>query len=330
MSLIQQAADYLFKNLGLTVKFMPWEGKDKLPFYLKDSYDFFEAKLIKLSCLLVVCNSDEELSPGKVLKHYQRLQETWEGGIVYIHHVMSPHNRKRFIQQHISFIVPGKQMYLPELAIDLREHFQKSSTMSQHFSRATQALIIYFLTIAQKGEYIPSQLAKELDYTKMTLTRAFDELKAHDIFEISREGRERTLFFSGDRQRLWGKAKPFLRTPVKKRVFIRVGKEKNNAIPKVRSGLSALAHYSSLNEEKLPTFAIDHKLFLELIQKSIIHVVKYPDEADYTLEVWHYTPSPFSESSIADPFSVYLSLQETDDERVESALEEMLDQMEWE
>lgn len=329
MSLIQQAVDYLFENLELKMKAMPWKGKDKTPFYLKNTYDFFEVGLMGLSYLFVACKFNEELPPGKVLKHWQQLQKIWGGSIVYVHHMMSSHNRKRFIQQRISFLVPGKQMYLPELAIDLREHFQQPSSVSQCFGRATQALVIYFLMIAKKGNYLPSQLAKELGYTKMTLTRAFDELEALDIFEISRKGRERTLFFFGDGQRLWEKAKPFLRTPVKKKVFIKIRKEKREIISKVVSGLNALAHRSSLNQEKLPVFAIDYKCYSDLLQKSAICSVNFPEEADFELELWHYDPFLFSENGIADPFSVYLSLQEKLDERVESALEEMMGQLKW-
>lgn len=329
MSLMQQAMDYLFENLEIKMKVLPWKGEEKLPFYLKNTYDFFEAKLMGYSYLFVTCKSNEEHPPGKVLKHWQQLQKIWERGLVYVHHVMSPHNRKRFIQQRISFIVPGKQMYLSDLAIDLREHFHQTSKVGQHFSRATQALVIYFLTIAKEGDYQPSQLAKELGYTKMTLTRAFDELEAFDIFKISRKGKERNLVFSANRQHLWEKAESFLRTPVKKKVFIKTKKVKKSIFPKIISGLDALAHYSSLSGEKLPIFAIDHKLFPELLRRAIIRIVEYTDEADCELELWHYDPSLFSENSIVDPFSVYLSLQEVVDERVESALEEMMEQMEW-
>lgn len=329
MSLIQQTLDYLSENLELNVKVSPWRDRRKLPIYLKDAYDFFEAKLMGLSYLLMLQRSSEELSPGKVFKHQQQLQKLWQGNIVYVHHMMSSYNRKRFIKQRTSFIVPRKQMYLPELAMDLREYFQQPSSSNQDFSRATQALIMYFLVIAEEGLFQPSQLAKKIGYTKMTLTRAFDELEALDIFEISRKGKERTLFFSGDRQSLWERVKPFLRSPVKKKVLIKIRQEKMSTISRVISGLNALAHYSSLNKEKLSIFAMDHRQFPELLQSSSVRIVKHLEEAELELELWYYNPEIFSEDGVADPFSVYLSLQEGVDERIEFALEEMMEQVKW-
>jgi DNA-binding MarR family transcriptional regulator len=327
MSLLQQTLDYLFDNLELKVKVKPWRDSGKLPFYLKDAYDFFETKFMKFSCLLMLRKSREELSPGKVFKQQQQLRKQWQGNIVYVHHMISSHDRKRLIQQGISFIIPGKQMYIPELAMDLREHFRQSSSVIQYLSRATQALVLYFLVIAKKGYFRPSQLAKELGYTKMTLTRAFDELETFNILKISRKGKERSLSFSGDRKSLWERVKPFLRSPVKKKVLIKTKKGKMAIFSRVISGLSALAHFSSLNEEKLPTFAIDHKQFSEILRSSVCRVVKYPEEAELELELWHYDPLILSEKGVADPFSVYLSLQEEVDERVTSALEEMMEQV---
>ncbi|EFB40206.1 MULTISPECIES: hypothetical protein [Parachlamydia] len=45
------------------------------------------------------------------------------------------------------------------------------------------------------------------------------------------------------------------------------------------------------------------------------------------LEVWNYDPELFAKDGIVDPFSLYLSLQESKDERVEGALEEMMEKI---
>jgi hypothetical protein len=47
------------------------------------------------------------------------------------------------------------------------------------------------------------------------------------------------------------------------------------------------------------------------------------------LEIWSYSPVLFAKNGVADRFSIYLSLQGTEDERVESALEEMMEQIRW-
>jgi hypothetical protein len=47
------------------------------------------------------------------------------------------------------------------------------------------------------------------------------------------------------------------------------------------------------------------------------------------VEVWTYSPDLFEKYGVVDRFSLYLSMQKTDDERVESALEEMMRQVSW-
>lgn len=39
--------------------------------------------------------------------------------VVYVTTTLASYERKRLVQQKVPFIVPGNQLYLPELAIDL-------------------------------------------------------------------------------------------------------------------------------------------------------------------------------------------------------------------
>jgi hypothetical protein len=47
------------------------------------------------------------------------------------------------------------------------------------------------------------------------------------------------------------------------------------------------------------------------------------------IEIWQYQPELLSKNGIADPLSVYLSLYNTDDERVEIALDSVLESFSW-
>jgi len=49
------------------------------------------------------------------------IQTKQKDDVVYVRTRMTAFNRKRLIEQKVPFIVPGNQMYLPTLAIDLRE-----------------------------------------------------------------------------------------------------------------------------------------------------------------------------------------------------------------
>ena len=62
-------------------------------------------------------------------------------------------------------------MYLPELGMDLREHFRKQrETSAKYFSPATQTVVIYALLYGKNEYFIPSEIAPKLDYALMTMT----------------------------------------------------------------------------------------------------------------------------------------------------------------
>ena len=93
--------------------------------------------------------------------------------IIYVQSILSSFNRKRLIEQHIPFIIPGNQMYLPHFGIDLREHFRKIHSKKQKsFSPGTQTVVIYALLRETDEKLTPSALADKLGYTFMTMTRA--------------------------------------------------------------------------------------------------------------------------------------------------------------
>ena len=140
------------------------------------------------------------------------------------------------------------------------------------------------------------------------------------------DGRERCLRFTGNRREIWTKAQPLLRSPVSKRLFIQHTKNKAGGI---RAGLTALAEHSMLAPTAYITYALsreDWKL-LRQRRKAVVVPVQEPDAQE--IEVWSYPPALFAERDVVDPLSLYLSLRDNQDERIESALEGMMRKLEW-
>jgi DNA-binding MarR family transcriptional regulator len=239
---------------------------------------------------------------------------------------VTAYNRKRLIEQKVPFIVPGNQMYLPMLAIDLREHFRRIRKEAPTFSPSTQVVVLH-ATLRDAGQVlIPSEMASLLGYSAMTMTRAFDELETARLAEVTVRGRERCLRFNGDRREIWENAQPFLRNPVSKRLFIRRidGAEGAN-----RAGLTALAHYSMLAPPAYTTYALSRKEWKTLRQQHKIIEVPAQDPDASEIEVWWYSPARFAEHGMVDRLSLYLSLRADHDERTETALEEMMEKFKW-
>lgn len=319
--LIENLKSYLNEALSISINVHPWKNS-RMPFFLADAYEFFKCSIFEQPCLLMVYKENTEITPGLIGKHYRQAQKSCNDCIIYAQSSLSSYNRKRLIQHNIPFIIPGNQMYLPHLGMDLREHFRKvHDKKDKAFSPASQAVVIYALVRQTNENLNSSHLVEKLGYTLMTINRVFAELKAAGIGEFSQEGRGLCWTFS-DKRTLWKEAAPFLRNPVKKRLLLK-GRQL-----KIIAGLTALSHLSSLAPPPLPVFAANmHQM--EIWQRFGFEELPSADGADIQLEIWHYDPELFAKNNIADPFSLYLSLKNNPDERIESALDEMMEKIEW-
>ena len=54
-----------------------------------------------------------------------------------------------------------------------------------------------------------------------------------------------------------------------------------------------------------------------------------PEPGTFEIELWKYAPALFAQDGTVDRLSLYLSLKDSADERVQSALDVLLGEMEW-
>ncbi|OGV65721.1 MAG: hypothetical protein A3K19_25860 [Lentisphaerae bacterium RIFOXYB12_FULL_65_16] len=317
---------YLQQTLAVTVSPCPWPGRERLPVFLQDRYAFYRVKMLELPCLLMVDLGDQEQPPAILGKHMAQVRGKCDDAIVYVRERITAYNRMRLIEHRVPFVVPGNQLYVPMLGLDLREHFRRQQKTPLAFSPSTQAAILHWLYHGTQGVCTPSEMVPPLGYTKMTMTRAFNELEAVQLGTFAQAGRERRVAFACSRRELWVKAEPFLRSPVRKRVHIL---PVDGATLAFRAGLSALAEYSMLGAPGNPVFAMGQKEWQLLRQRHTLVELDTPEPQSLEVELWRYAPGLFARDGVVDRLSLYLSLKATPDERVESALAGMMEAFEW-
>ena len=326
-NLLRDFERHLKENLDITAAPKKWEGVDRLPFFLRDFYTFYQVSLLSTPCLLMVARDNNEQTPATIRKQMLQVQAKWGGEVIYLCSSVSAYNRKRLIEQKVPFVVPGNQMYLPMLGIDLREHFRQIRSVAPgKLSPSTQAVVLHELLYGPK-DYTPSRLANQLGYTVMTLTRAFDELVSLGLGEVVTEGRERVLRFSDGKKDLWQRSREFMRSPVKRRIIIRPPEQKWSGIP---AGLTALAHFTLLAPPSVPVYAVSLDDWKSMKLTNAIVEQPAAEPQSYEIEIWNYSPLLFKEEDdVVDHFSLFLSLQDNVDERVQSALEKMMEEALW-
>lgn len=325
--LIEKLKKYLDEVLGVEISIFSWKDQKKLPLYLVDAYTFFEISLLNKPCLIMISKNDVELTPHTIQKHWKQIKKKWSDPCIYISDTISSYNRKRLIQQRIPFIIPNNQIYIPDFGFDLREHFKKQRIHKEIFSPAAQTVILSSLLREKNERLIPSELAATLGYSPMTMTRVFDELETAGIGKLIKKGKERQWIFEGAKKDLWEQTKDMLRSPIRSREPMKLY-PRGKLVHMPLAGISALAETTMINSPPLLTYAIG----VEEYRQPNIHKGFYQsptDEADFELEIWNYNPILFSKDGKVDLFSLYLSLRETTDERIEMALEELMEKIQW-
>lgn len=326
--LLKQLERYLRETVDVSLEPRnpkPWKKAQGLPFYLRDRYEFLEARFLTIKCLFMMDAADQDESPARIRKHIDQVQGKWDGPVVYVRRDVTTYNRKRLIEHKVPFVVPGNQLYLPMLAIDLREHYRGRKPEQSKLAPSAQAVLIYALG-GPSETLTPTELASALGYSVMSMSRAMDELEAAQLGESLTVGRERCLRLTRPRREVWDAALPFLRSPVMSRHTI----EMTPDLPQgFRAGLSALSEYSMVAAPRNHVIALGRSEWRKFKDRHAVTLLPVDVPGALEVEVWHYAPALFGRSGIVDRVSLYLSLRGTHDERVEAALEEMMRELSW-
>ncbi len=323
---IKNFVQYFKETLDIDLLPGKWQDKRSLPIFLRNMYDFYETSILSRPCLIMAVKEKVEQTPATVRKHLLQVEKKWQDEIIYLQQKVTAYNRKRLIQQKIPFVVPLNQMYLPFLGIDLREHFRNIRETEDIISPSTQAVVLDYLNGDAQTRITPKVLADKLGYSIMTMTRAFDELQGIGICSITMEGRERVLRFDPDRRKVWETMLEKMRSPVKKRLFIKTSSMNSFG---VKAGLTALADYSNLTEPLNPVFALTSKQWKKYHADNSTMVFDIPEPNACVLEIWSYSPELFEKSRVVDRFSLFLSLKNNSDERIQAALGRMMEKIAW-
>jgi hypothetical protein len=321
-----QLKRHFIEVLSIDIDPQPWPGEKALPAFLREMYAFLTARILGAPCLFLIDRDAQPNTPAAIRKHLFEVGKRWEGDVVYVAAGMDSARRKQLIGQRVPFVVPGNQVYLPMLGIDLREHFRSVRGAAESLSPATQAAFLHVLHTHERGPFSPREMAAERGYTSMTLSRAFDELESAGIGRHFVMGRRRLMELAGPRRDQWERAMPLLRNPVVRRVQAPVPRDVANA---VAAGLTALAFYTNLAEPRIPVIALAGTEWQSIRNQAVHSHVGGADSPATEVEVWSYPPKASADGPVVDRLSLYLSLRGTADERVEVALNQLLEDMKW-
>ena len=303
--------------------------------YLKEGYRWQQGLLANRPCLFAEVNAKNAFGIAQIDKHFNQVRYAVGLPVIAIFPELEAYNRKRLIERHIAFVVPGKQLYIPEFLVDLKEYGGIAKKEHARLTPMGQLLFLFHILDKTENRKIENKTFKELapmlGTNPMGITRAVENLKQHELIEVTGD-KEKFIHFTTDKQQIWHLAeeKDILINPVLRKVYV---DEKPKGNPLYYCNMSALAEYTDMNPGIQDFYAIEKSVFYAMQRNSVLTNIN-EIEGKYCLEVWRYSPEKLAEvlpnkMHVVDPISLYLSLKGSNDERTQMAMEQLIKKALW-
>ncbi len=319
---------YLVALLHTPILLSRWEGADALPVFLNRRYGYYNTRIAKRCCLFMLARTNAPLTPADIAKHVATIEEAaGDYVVIFASRYLTSTLRARLIGLGVAFAVPGNQLYVPQLAMDLREHFRPPERVrGDHLSPVAQAVLFHHILTGRDEGVTPTALAEEMRYSAMSVGRAFDELAARNLARVEKRGREKTISYTAAPGALIELSRTLLRSPVRGRHGVMF---RGEPPPLMLAGESALAALTDLNPPRLPTYAIAANNWIHFFARHDIEETNDIDEAEALIETWRYDPASLATGDVVDRLSLHAIYWNDTDERLAQAARQLVQDIAW-
>jgi hypothetical protein len=325
---VKALQEYLEETFGVKERLQPEkEITKRLPLYLRSNYDLFSGHLTGRKVMWAEVKNPDLVTPDQLKKQGQALQEILgQMPVAFVFENLETWQRKRLIEKKVGFAEPFRQLYIPQLFTQIKDGHGKVrvyfESTTKEIKPPSQLMLLYHLQVERLEGLLFQEIASLLNYSPMTITRSIKELNALAILKVE-GGKEKSILFSENGKELWNKALPYLASPVRETWYI--DHPVRNECTRL-GGEMALAYYSMLSEPNLETLVMGKDAF-RVTKSQYDHLDK--KYGSQQLEVWHYDPCVLSKANQVDKLSLYLTMKEHNDERIQRALQNMINEMTW-
>ena len=127
-----------------------------------------------------------ELEQIEVLKkHIARIQKNENLSVVLVLEKITFRQKEYLIRERIPFIVEGKQIYLPFMAVYLQERCSAEKMQREEILPSAQMLLLYFIYRGVQ-ELFASQAVKDLELTPTSISRASKQLEEMGLLQTKK------------------------------------------------------------------------------------------------------------------------------------------------
>ncbi len=335
---MNRLSEYIQHEIGLDFHINEHRSQwnKTLPMYITAGYQIDAAKLMGAEVLIVrLKNEENQPTIGQMQKQMQNIREHTGIPVILVFNNLEAFERKRLIQQDMNFIVPFKQLFIPELVMAFTEIKHIKAADDNCFTPMAQLLTIYWLLSGNDDnliEEVPFNEIAELFHTNaMAITRAADNLANLNICTIH-SGRPKRLTFNQSKQDTWNliKVEHLSIHPVLKTVYTDIRPPHDQWI---NTNTNSLTAFTDINPDYQNFLALD-KVAYQAYKKTNQWPEENNREGEYAIEIWKYNPNILNNKfqwleNNVDPLSLYFCFKNDEDERIEDALEQIEKKFIW-
>lgn len=316
---IKETASYMSSLIGDDIQFEPLKKSlvEKLPYTIANSFRLYNARVLGQNVIIAIITDGNDIPPAQMQKTLTVIEKRCGCTIILCPMTIASYNLRRLTAQKVNFVMPRKQMFIPSLLIDLKKQKNIDSDLTETIPAMAQCLLLYHLEVKALDGKGTKELSELLHVSYASINRALRWLKEREL--IALEGvKTKTIRFECTKQKLWEKALPLLTSPIEKQMF--TDQLLDGA---TNSGINALSEYTMINPEKRICYAIAKG------EDKRLNVVTGKEFGTNTIEVWRYNPRLLSDTGTVDKLSLYLSLKDNEEERIQIELENLIKQIQW-
>ena len=309
--------EYLNHVLGIRVIYKNDKPKP-MPNYIFERYRTQIVTLDGNKSVFVYPKAELD-SINSVKKHMERIRRAADAPAVLVPKYLTYRQKEYLLRDHIPFIVEGRQIYLPYMAIYLQERCDRERQETKAILPSAQVLLLYYIYHGC-GELSACAASQALSFTATSISRASRQLEEMALIQTKKRGVQKVIFSNKTSAELFSLAKSCLMSPVKRTIYVPKAEIRHKLLV---SGYSALSEYSMLNPPEATYLATDSITEWDRVSSGSLQ----NSDDQCAVELWRYNPKKSSDGEYVDRLSLALALREDKDERIEEAIEEMLAQV---
>lgn len=300
MDIKTRTEEYFKKEFQMDICLKAVKSVGNIPETALAAYDIWTSTWTGMADVCFVASAVDEYGPAEAVKVVNFIYERVPDYIV----IFLTEDKdwyeyfRAFRYNHMNLVVPGRLVFCPDLFIVIRKHrtVRERRKDEKKIQPYAQCILIRQMLIGDMDGFDIERCAKLLEVTYGTAQKAVKWLI--DEGYLMKDGKN--IHFPEMTKEYCMKAVSIMESPIKKEVW--VARRPDGMI----CGEHAMDHYTMLVANGEPDIACVGEIKNE----------KMPDGLGTKVCIWKYNPKLTSDNEYVDPISLYLTMKDSDDERI--------------